>query len=419
MLEMLTAYTRKMSSAMTRYCGRRSLLFVLLLALASGSAAVAQPVAAASGAEARMSMYSTSLYHSVIPDLQQPVTLRLRRVPVLQAVERIADQAGLGIGYSPALLASSHRVTASLDEVPVSEALDIVTRDSGLETYMGIDEQTHLNKYMAVRGSRQSAGLFVAGDETADTCIVVEGEFDAMLLHQETGCTVITRGSAGAHHRLADERGDAVGVHTELARMSSQPPHRRPRVLYGFDRRHVRVRIAAVASPREPVLERHRHDALARIAFADGMKLRRFAEHPAAAVKVHEHRQRLIRLARHVAAVGDGARRARQRAVGHLGQHGRVSAHDARLPFQLRAGTTRRALLRWLPDDLHDVQQGRTPRSDRRGGPAILLNKGGGSDSVRDSRRPAVRSRRSANAVMTRPLRGRGGGACRTRGRRP
>lgn len=82
-------------------------------------------------------------------------------------------------------------------------AVRIRTHQGALAEMMGQPQATDLPKYMSIRGSRQSSGLFVSGVLTTSKVIVVEGEFDAMLLHAETSQTVITRGSAGDHNHIA------------------------------------------------------------------------------------------------------------------------------------------------------------------------------------------------------------------------
>ena len=65
------------------------------------------------------------------------------------------------------------------------------------------DEDTHLDKYLNIRGSKPASGLFTANNIEADKpVLMLEGEFDALLAYQELGIPAVTRGSAGNHHNI-------------------------------------------------------------------------------------------------------------------------------------------------------------------------------------------------------------------------
>lgn len=67
------------------------------------------------------------------------------------------------------------------------------------------------DKYISIRGSKQSLGLFGESFHQGDTVLIVEGEFDCMLGQQYfDDWKIITRGSAGDHARISPEWRDKL-----------------------------------------------------------------------------------------------------------------------------------------------------------------------------------------------------------------
>lgn len=91
-------------------------------------------------------------------------------------------------------------------------AVRIRAHKGNLAQAMGVREDTLFDsKYISVRGSRQSAGLFNADAlQTAQAVLLVEGEFDAMLAQQHSDLAVVTRGSAGAHRNFPQRWVNAI-----------------------------------------------------------------------------------------------------------------------------------------------------------------------------------------------------------------
>lgn len=86
-------------------------------------------------------------------------------------------------------------------------ALRIRTPQGKLSAYTGQDARyfEDKDKYLSLKGSRQSSGLFgaVAGLANRDSITLLEGEFDTMLFNQMSGAVAVTRGSAGDHRNIS------------------------------------------------------------------------------------------------------------------------------------------------------------------------------------------------------------------------
>lgn len=80
-------------------------------------------------------------------------------------------------------------------------AVRVRTRQGSLSQYSGHND-SYLDKYLSVTGSKPSAGLFNAdGLIPNQNAVLVEGEFDCMLAAQ-FGLNAVTRGSAGDHQHI-------------------------------------------------------------------------------------------------------------------------------------------------------------------------------------------------------------------------
>ncbi len=88
-------------------------------------------------------------------------------------------------------------------------AVRIRTPQGSLSSYTGHDARYFegKDKYLSLKGSRQSAGLFGAVDglNKVEHVTILEGEFDAMLFGQLSASTAITRGSAGDHRHISSQ----------------------------------------------------------------------------------------------------------------------------------------------------------------------------------------------------------------------
>lgn len=86
------------------------------------------------------------------------------------------------------------------------QAIRIRCHIGDLATHLGIKPDSHLSKYLSVRGSKLASGFFgLSGSVSGCDVLIVEGEFDAMLAAQESRFLAITRGSASSYHNMPEK----------------------------------------------------------------------------------------------------------------------------------------------------------------------------------------------------------------------
>ena len=114
------------------------------VAAAASLALAAAPVAAQQPLLVRHSAYVVSFAPGAMVDdldampllLRQPITLRLRDVTVERALQAITARAGITLAYSRAVVPLERRVSVSVQDGSVLEALQQVLGNSDLELWV-------------------------------------------------------------------------------------------------------------------------------------------------------------------------------------------------------------------------------------------------------------------------------------------